>query len=116
MTAWYPADGNLRKTYLDHYEHVRKITPEDRLLEHHPQDGWRPLCEFLGKPIPQAEDYPRVNDSAAFVNLHKKLYWMAFGKMMATTVGPVALAIGAGWYFRRNGFTVLSQLSRSSAV
>ena len=36
--------------------------PPERLLVHRPGDGWEPLCEFLGAPIP-AEPYPRVNSS-----------------------------------------------------
>lgn len=34
--------------------------PEDKLLVHRSADGWEPLCEFLGVPVPK-EPYPRVN-------------------------------------------------------
>lgn len=34
--------------------------PADKLLVHRSSDGWEPLCEFLGVPVP-AEPYPRVN-------------------------------------------------------
>lgn len=34
--------------------------PADRLLVYRAGDGWEPLCEFLGVPVP-AEPYPRVN-------------------------------------------------------
>lgn len=34
--------------------------PADRLLVYGAGDGWEPLCEFLGVPVP-AEPYPRVN-------------------------------------------------------
>jgi hypothetical protein len=33
-------------------------------LEMEVQDGWAPLCEFLGKPIPN-EPFPRSNDAEA---------------------------------------------------
>jgi hypothetical protein len=29
------------------------------------KEGWEPLCNFLGKPIPDVP-YPRVNDNAEF--------------------------------------------------
>jgi hypothetical protein len=34
--------------------------PPERLLVHRAPDGWEPLCEFLGVPVPP-EPYPRVN-------------------------------------------------------
>jgi hypothetical protein len=34
--------------------------PADRLLVYAAGDGWEPLCDFLGAPVP-AEPYPRVN-------------------------------------------------------
>ena len=34
--------------------------PQERLLVFSPKEGWEPLCEFLGVPVP-AEPFPRVN-------------------------------------------------------
>jgi len=34
--------------------------PPERLLVYRPGDGWEPICEFLGVPVP-AEPYPRIN-------------------------------------------------------
>jgi hypothetical protein len=36
--------------------------PPERLLEWSAQDGWEPLCKFLGKDIPD-EPFPHVNTS-----------------------------------------------------
>jgi hypothetical protein len=47
-----------------HNAAVRECVPAGRLLEWHPADGWEPLCEFLGRPVPSAP-VPHVNDSAA---------------------------------------------------
>jgi len=41
-------------------EEVIAEVPADKLLVFHAKDGWEPLCEFLGVPVP-AEPYPRVN-------------------------------------------------------
>jgi hypothetical protein len=46
-------------------EEVRRTVPAERLLEWKPQDGWEPLCEFLGVDVP-SEPLPNVNDTAAF--------------------------------------------------
>lgn len=39
---------------------VRNLVPKERLLEWAIEDGWEPLCEFLGKPVPN-EPFPHVN-------------------------------------------------------
>ena len=43
---------------------VQSIT-DDRLLCFDVRDGWAPLCEFLGRPIPD-EDFPRTNNASEF--------------------------------------------------
>lgn len=60
----------LRRTYIDHYANVRSKIPPERLLNFHPKDGWVPLCNFLGKHVPENEPFPRVNDATSTVNLH----------------------------------------------
>ncbi|KAI1810240.1 hypothetical protein GGS20DRAFT_568399 [Poronia punctata] len=58
-----------KDTYRDHYADLRDLTknmPEDKVLEFKPQDGWGPLCEFLGKGIPE-EEYPNRNALEAVV-------------------------------------------------
>lgn len=44
---------------------VRELVPEGKLLEWNVEDGWQPLCEFLGKVIPE-EPFPRANDKDGF--------------------------------------------------
>ncbi len=39
--------------------------PADRLLEFEVSQGWKPLCDFLGRPVPD-EPFPRLNDAQAF--------------------------------------------------
>lgn len=46
-------------------EEVEANVPPDRLLVYEVKDGWEPLCEFLGRPIP-AEPFPKSNDSDSF--------------------------------------------------
>ena len=55
--------------YRKHYELVRKVTPKDQLLEFRLQDGWKPLCEFLEKPVPVVP-FPHVNDTET---LHERV-------------------------------------------
>jgi hypothetical protein len=47
--------------YEQHYALVRQITPKHRLLEYELGSGWGPLCEFLGKPVPNVP-FPSANE------------------------------------------------------
>lgn len=44
---------------------VRAAVPEDRLLVFDVKQGWNPLCDFLGLPVPEAT-FPRSNDRSEF--------------------------------------------------
>ncbi|RYH09109.1 sulfotransferase family protein [Tropicimonas sp. IMCC6043] len=52
--------------YRAHVADVIDKVPEDRLLTHHPGDGWEPLCAFLGVDIPD-EPYPFRNTTSAVI-------------------------------------------------
>lgn len=66
-------DGNLyagigkngKWIYREHCDMVRGMVPKERLLEWSVEDGWEPLCKFLGKDVPN-EPFPRTNDAAGF--------------------------------------------------
>ncbi len=50
-----------------HNEAVRRVVPPGRLLVWNVTEGWEPLCEFLGIPVPDAP-FPHVNEGEEFVN------------------------------------------------
>jgi hypothetical protein len=50
-----------------HNEGVRRSVPSERLLVYEPGEGWEPLCDFLGLPVP-ATPYPKVNTTGDFVS------------------------------------------------
>lgn len=50
MTDWF-----IRRN-----QEVIDTLPPERLLVFHPRQGWEPLCEFLGVPVPE-DPFPRVN-------------------------------------------------------
>ncbi|KAI8066491.1 P-loop containing nucleoside triphosphate hydrolase protein [Gongronella butleri] len=55
----------VMKLFNDHIEEVKRTIPAERLLVLELGSGWEPLCNFLGKPIPD-EEYPRSNSSDEF--------------------------------------------------
>lgn len=81
--------------YKEHYRHVREICPKDRVLELRFGMGFKELCEFLEMDVID-EEYPKVNDSAFFVALHRTMWWDAAWKAATKVTGYTALAcVGA---------------------
>lgn len=48
-----------------HTREVCDAIPAERLLVYDVRQGWEPLCEFLGVPVPQTP-FPRVNSTAEY--------------------------------------------------
>ncbi|MFL6053343.1 MAG: sulfotransferase family protein [Actinoallomurus sp.] len=51
--------------FTEHNDAVRREVPAGRLLEYEVRQGWGPLCDFLGVPVPE-EPFPRTNDRQEF--------------------------------------------------
>ncbi|KAI9721693.1 MAG: hypothetical protein M1828_005061 [Chrysothrix sp. TS-e1954] len=99
----YEPNGRGRDYFINHYNHIREITPKDRLFEHHPKMGYGPLCDFLEIETPKDEPYPHINDTLGFRELHAKIWWAAFGKAVLK-IGAVAAPIAAAsWWYMSTG-------------
>jgi hypothetical protein len=67
-----PVAGHLndRSFLIDffhrHNEEVLATVPAERLLVYEAGQGWEPLCEFLGVPVPTGP-YPSENSRAEFI-------------------------------------------------
>jgi hypothetical protein len=55
------------RVWHDHVAEVRRTVPKGQLLELEVQDGWEPLCAFLGVAVPDAP-FPRTNSTEDFLN------------------------------------------------
>ncbi|KAK4468400.1 hypothetical protein MN116_000205, partial [Schistosoma mekongi] len=55
-------DQLLLECFDEYNKTVKETVPSDRLLIHHFNDGWEPLCKFLNVDIPNGIDYPHAND------------------------------------------------------
>lgn len=60
--------AGLMAGFTAHNEAVQEVIPADRLLVYQVKEGWGPLCEFLGVPVPD-EAFPRTNDRSEFWEL-----------------------------------------------
>jgi hypothetical protein len=63
---------HLKSAYVRHNQYIRDNVPAERLLDFKLSDGWGPLCEFLGKEVPDVP-FPHVNDSAEYATRRKRL-------------------------------------------
>jgi hypothetical protein len=55
----------MMDAFARHNDAVRAAIPADRLLEWRAGDGWEPICERLGLPVP-AEPFPVTNTTNEF--------------------------------------------------
>ena len=58
-------------------QEVIQTVPKEKLLVYQVKDGWQPLCDFLGLPVP-ATPFPRTNNRNGF---HEKLKRVRKGQL-----------------------------------
>jgi hypothetical protein len=59
--------ANAIKMFNAHNEDVRNLVAPERLLVYESGQGWEPLCDFLGLPVPQVP-YPDANKREDFAS------------------------------------------------
>ncbi|KAI9496467.1 P-loop containing nucleoside triphosphate hydrolase protein [Zychaea mexicana] len=75
---------NMIRCYNQHIEEVKQTIPEDQLLIMSFDDGWEPLCKFLGKEVPPSNvPYPNSN---ARLNFYE-FFWRPMQKEWGNTLG-----------------------------
>lgn len=85
---------------LEHYDMVRGLVPEGRRLEWSVEDGWQPLCRFLGKDIPD-DPFPHANAAAGWAGQESKLMTRYFKGAVKNLVFLV-VAAGSGFLWRKS--------------
>lgn len=82
--------------YNRHIEEVKAAVPPERLLVFSADQGWEPLCKFLGVAVPDGP-FPNVNDRAEFQRIKRNISRGAYAILGVGTAVAVALALGAAW-------------------
>lgn len=79
-----------------HIDEVRSSVPPERLLEYRVEQGWQPLCAFLGVPVPAGVPFPRVNDRQYFQRVllgFRIANWAVPMAVIAAAVATAALLL-----------------------
>jgi len=84
------SETDLQAMYKEWNQDVIDTVPKDNLLVFNVKQGWAPLCEFLGVPVPDIP-FPRVNDRAEFKDRVHKM--TIANTVLEVTLG--SLAVGA---------------------
>lgn len=58
--------------FHDYTEQVKQTVPPEKLLIFQVKEGWQPLCDFLGVPVPNVP-FPHVNDRENILRQFKRL-------------------------------------------
>jgi hypothetical protein len=102
--------SNAKERYVEHNAAIKKMVPKERLLVYKLGSGWEPLCQFLGKEVPEAKvAFPRVNETEelkerVFLCLmlgarRAGLRYLRIGGWVLCWILPVLVAV---WYLRRD--------------
>jgi hypothetical protein len=82
------------RVFAEHTAEVQAAVPPERLLVFDVRQGWQPLCDFLGVPVPRGERFPHANDAASFRGAIQARF-MAVGLRAAAAGAGLLLAAAA---------------------
>lgn len=85
--------------YSAHIDEVKASVPPDKLLVFAVDQGWKPLCDFLGAPIPGAE-FPNLNDRASIKKTINDVIKGMYITLTAYAVGAALVLYLLYWLLR----------------
>ncbi|KAI6915239.1 hypothetical protein KC318_g207 [Hortaea werneckii] len=92
-----------KRAYQHHYRDVREFVPKERLLEFRLEEGWGPLCEFLGREVPDVP-FPHVNEKEsnrlAFETI-AKIGMKRIVRKAFVVLTVVAVPMVSWWFYKR---------------
>ncbi|KXS93577.1 hypothetical protein AC578_989 [Pseudocercospora eumusae] len=99
----------LRAVYDEHQSMLKNSVPAEKLLDFDVQEGWGPLCQFLGAPIPDAE-FPRANDRREMHFKRQREVWRNTKTVLEKSIRGILLLTSAGvalWAVSRSSSKVI---------
>jgi len=87
---------NCIRVFNAHNRAVQQRVPQERLLVFGVQDGWEPLCDFLGCAVPD-EPFPHLNEGGATIKeLARGIFIGPWTRRVAFAVAGIGSVI-VGW-------------------
>jgi hypothetical protein len=83
---------SLIASFKKYIEEVKATVPEERLLVYRVRDGWEPLCEFLGVPVPDIP-FPHLNSSKEVDRVMGKIIIGYLVKDLLKLIWPYVLGL-----------------------
>lgn len=84
---------NGKWVYREHCDMTRGLVAKERILEWSVEDGWEPVCSFLGKDVPD-EEFPNTNNVAGFAQREKQAMDIWFGACFKNLGIAAAILLG----------------------
>lgn len=79
--------------YRQHIDEVTAAVPTEKLLIFSADQGWQPLCDFLGVSMPDTP-FPNVNDRASIKKSLSKRIWLAYGILGLGLAAVILIVLG----------------------
>ncbi|OGM50741.1 putative NAD dependent epimerase/dehydratase [Aspergillus bombycis] len=99
--------SRLSNGFAAHYDLVRTAARKRgrEVLEFKVQDGWEPLCQFLGKEKEKPNHpFPHINEGDFITKFHYIIFWVRLAGVLKPcltwAVLPVAAATASWWWYR----------------
>ena len=83
-------DSTIR-IFEEHNTAVQQEISAERLLIYRVSEGWEPLCKFLGVPVPDGVEFPRVNTGNSFGVIKLVMNFLRVLPWILLTLGLVVL-------------------------
>ena len=82
-----------------HLEYLDRVVGKDKVVFFDVREGWGPLCEALGKSVPEDQEFPRINDGKAIERFAAEQVRRGLVRW-AVVMGSLAafVAVGSRWY------------------
>jgi hypothetical protein len=98
------AKGSFSPDYIrEHNRRVKETIPKERLLVMKLGKGWGPLCKFLGKPIPENEPFPRLNDAEYADKMAMSIVTGLVVRWAFILVTTAAVPFASYWVYKNYG-------------
>lgn len=88
------------RVFEDHIAEVQRQVPPENLLVYQINQGWEPLCRFLGVPEPEGIPFPHLNDRQAYL---RKVRLLTLGLLGGMSGAAFLAGAGLGWWRSRPG-------------